>query len=358
MEKLFPRAIVAAVLVALTSALAQAAKTAPVRSVDNIPPAPVTGLKALAGEDGVFLTWTLSADDAISFTPFGDTFVQRYGVEGYFVYRESVEVGEEFVAALLPGTSEFSDITAGVGIAYSYEVRPFDIDNESPLVVELGSLEDLDRIITWYGPSTPFVTVVKVVGEVYFDAVLDSLDTAAMDAFETDFISIVSTELGISGDRIRVTEIVTDSFISWTTVDFEILDPPDGVGEPMATEALATLIALIDDFEMNEKFATLAPVLFAADYSTTETIVIPEPLDGEGNVLLGWFTRQGDKIGFDDFFLLADNFGKTADSKDWDRTFDLVPNNAVDLDDFFKFADDFGKTVANATEIQDLLAGS
>ena len=71
--------------------------------------------------------------------------------------------------------------------------------------------------------------------------------------------------------------------------------------------------------------------------------------------MLGWFTRQGDRVGLTDFFLFADHFGLSEGEDDYDSRFDIVANGIVDLLDFFRFADDFGTLVANAAEIQDLL---
>ena len=62
--------------------------------------------------------------------------------------------------------------------------------------------------------------------------------------------------------------------------------------------------------------------------------------------------REGDAVDFDDFFLFADNFGKSEGDVGYDPLFDISPNGAVDFDDFFRFADDFGKVVANALSIQ------
>jgi hypothetical protein len=350
MEKLLKRAFVVATAAAIIPALAGAATVSePVRSIDNIPPVSVTNLRALDGENGVFLTWALSVDDAVSFAPFGDTFVPRGGVQGYNVYRESSELGEELVTSLLPGTAQYTDITAAGGVTYIYSVRPFDADNETNLDVIPGSVDDLGRIIARGGPPS-VVVVVTVKGSLTFDVELDFADATVIDAFEADFISLVSQQLGISADRVRIIEIRPGSVI----VDFEILDPPEGVVEPTADEALASLIVLVADPETDE-FATLAPVLTITDETTSDAVVIPQPLDLNGNLVLGWFTRGGDKVGFDDFFQLADNFGRTSADESWDPRFDIIPNDAVDFDDFFRFADDFGRTVANAAEIQGLL---
>ena len=47
--------------------------------------------------------------------------------------------------------------------------------------------------------------------------------------------------------------------------------------------------------------------------------------------------------------------GSNDTAADFDGSFDIVPNGAVDFDDFFAFVADFGKIVTNAVEIQGLL---
>ncbi|MBT6628437.1 MAG: hypothetical protein HOB49_15585, partial [Gemmatimonadetes bacterium] len=81
------RLLYAVALVAVAAVASMAADSDPVAAVDNIPPAPVTQLRALNTGNDVLLTWAQSADDAISFTPFGDAIVPRGGVNGYRIYR-------------------------------------------------------------------------------------------------------------------------------------------------------------------------------------------------------------------------------------------------------------------------------
>ena len=69
------------------------------------------------------------------------------------------------------------------------------------------------------------------------------------------------------------------------------------------------------------------------------------PVDDSGEIVLGWFTREGSRVDFDDFFLLADRFGSSDADGDFELFFDIVPNGQIDVDDFLRFADDFGKDV-------------
>ncbi len=69
--------------------------------------------------------------------------------------------------------------------------------------------------------------------------------------------------------------------------------------------------------------------------------------DSQGQALLGLFGADA-RIGFDDFFVLADRFGLTAGDAGFDPAFDLAPNGTIDFDDFFVLADHFGRSVAAA----------
>ncbi|MBI2502735.1 MAG: hypothetical protein HYW07_05825 [Candidatus Latescibacteria bacterium] len=96
----------------------------------------------------------------------------------------------------------------------------------------------------------------------------------------------------------------------------------------------------------------LARIAIAIDntYVPPPTVVVPVGVDGLP--VLGWFTHQGNRVGFEDFFLFADHFGLGAGDTSFDPLFDLVPNGRIDFDDFFLFADNFGKVIANADEVR------
>ena len=152
--------------------------------------------------------------------------------------------------------------------------------------------------------------------------------------------------LGIDISRINITGLALGSVI----VSFEISEPDTGTEEVSATLALEILKTEVA--AGTNAFDPIGGVLAIEDESSSVLIPVSDPLDPDGNVILGWFTREGDTVDFDDFFLFADNFGKSEDDAGFDPVFDIVPNGAVDFEDFFRFADDFGKTVANAADIQ------
>ncbi len=80
------------------------------------------------------------------------------------------------------------------------------------------------------------------------------------------------------------------------------------------------------------------------------------PVDDSGEIVLGWFTREGSRVDFDDFFLLADRFGSSDADGDFELFFDIVPNGQIDVDDFLRFADDFGKAVTQEQGSERLVA--
>ena len=76
------------------------------------------------------------------------------------------------------------------------------------------------------------------------------------------------------------------------------------------------------------------------------TIVVGQPdvpRDVQGRPVHGLF-NDDDVVDFADFFLFADNFGRSLqDGAAFDPLFDLNGNGTVDFDDFFIFADSFGR---------------
>ena len=93
-----------------------------------------------------------------------------------------------------------------------------------------------------------------------------------------------------------------------------------------------------------------------SDIEQTAMAVRNSVLDSEGRALFGLFGADN-RIGFDDFFIFADNFGLTAEDAGFDPAFDLAPSEAIDFDDFFVFADNFGRSIAAAGKRVPMLAG-
>ncbi|MDQ1306121.1 MAG: FlgD ig protein, partial [Actinomycetota bacterium] len=207
-----------------------------VRAIDNIPPKPVAYLQAkdTPNDAGSSITvlWTKSESDlmlprsvsnAIGNGPVAD---QVAGVLGYNVYRKVGEGQSLLVGKVGTGETSFQDVTALNGVRYTYQVRPFDADNETPALFE-------------------------------------------------------RTALSIRNNAV------------------------DASGQPVYG-------------------------LFGMD----------------------------NKVGFDDFFVFADNFGMSAASESFEPAFDLVANAKVDFEDFFAFADNFGREArAIAGKVVPTMAG-
>ena len=206
-----------------------------VRAVDDIPPAPATGLTAVLMEDNILLTWTASDDDNAVGSTFGGQYVYRNLVHGYRVYR-GIDGGEPSEIGSTPaGITEYtdSDITAGGGV-YVYDVRAYDSDNEAMLVIEPGSEADRARTVT---PA-------------------------------------------------------------------------------------------------------------------------PLPRDAEGNLVLGWFSYEGARVGLDDFFLLHENLGRQDGDEGFDPVYDLNADGVVGFNDFFIFSEHFSTEIANAVEVQEFITSA
>ena len=150
LSKLLILAALTGLCVASGHAQSDITTSEPVGSIDNIPPLPVADIKAIdtPDDDGgsITLTWELSDDDAVSFSPFGNTFVPQGGVQGYRIYRQSGGGEETLIATVGPGVAEYVDGAVESSISYIYTIRPFDQDNETDPQIELGSEEDLARI--------------------------------------------------------------------------------------------------------------------------------------------------------------------------------------------------------------------
>lgn len=208
--------------------------------------------------------------------------------------------------------------------------------------------------------STAGKVVTKVVKvRVTLDSDIDLEDEIVVENFKANFRSVVAASLNINPNRIKNIVIVAGSVIA--TFDIRKDETAVASGEPTAVDAAATLTAALadpaDDPIQQAIEADVAPVLAVEDL-TADVELLPE--DADGNIIYGWFSRQGESVGFDDFFLFADNFGLTdGTDEEFDPLYDIFPpeepDGTIGFDDFFLFADQFGLDVANAAEIQEAL---
>ena len=113
-----------------------------VRPIDNIAPLAVPSLSVLDAPNDtgnrIALTWALSPSDGVLQEVVagatGPATVEPVaGVHGYAIYRRAAVGEEEFVMVgqVEAGATEFVDETALNGVRYIYEVRAFDVDNET-----------------------------------------------------------------------------------------------------------------------------------------------------------------------------------------------------------------------------------
>ena len=113
----------------------------PVRAIDNIAPLAVPSFSVLDAPNDqgsrILLTWTLSPSDqllqGVIAEAIGPTAVESIvGVHGYGIHRRAA--GEDefvLVGQVDAGVTAFVDETALNGVRYTYQVRPYDLDNET-----------------------------------------------------------------------------------------------------------------------------------------------------------------------------------------------------------------------------------
>ena len=118
----------------------------PVRAIDNIAPEAVPVLSVLdaPNDEGsrIVLTWTLSPSDqvlqGVVAGAVGPAAAEAVvGVHGYGIYRRAAGEDEfAMIAQVERGVTSFVDETALNGVRYTYQVRPYDLDNETGSDIE------------------------------------------------------------------------------------------------------------------------------------------------------------------------------------------------------------------------------
>jgi hypothetical protein len=67
-------------------------------------------------------------------------------------------------------------------------------------------------------------------------------------------------------------------------------------------------------------------------------------VDENGEVVRGLFSPDDLTVDFNDFFLFAENFGRSTGEAEFDELFDLDGDGDVGFSDFFLFAENFGRS--------------
>ena len=218
----------------LSSAITQTLE--PIRAIDNIAPDAVPFLRAsdTPGDAGssISLTWTKSPSDQLlprSAGAVGPTVSDMVaGVKGYNIYRKVGANGEyALIAKANSGETSFADLTSLNGVRYTYQVTPYDDDNETTSELERTAMAIRNNVV-----------------------------------------------------------------------------------------------------------------------------------DKNGKAVYGLFGMDN-RVGFDDFFIFADNFGLTPADESFEPAFDLAPSASpkIDFDDFFVFADNFGRSIEAASKVVPMMAG-
>jgi len=147
------------------------------RAVDNIAPAPVTGLDAVSSADNssIVLSWVKSVDDMVvgAYT-FGDLSIAIPGVEAYQILRKSGADDFAPIASVAAGATDFTDADVEIGVFYTYQVVAADLDNvssDSPTIERSTGLVDVDGnvVVDFDGDATTglgdFLEIVAVFGQ-------------------------------------------------------------------------------------------------------------------------------------------------------------------------------------------------
>jgi hypothetical protein len=269
---------------------------------DKLPPEAPANLRATPGYQRVVLNWNANDESDLA---------------GYNIYRRLAD--QEFTTV----ATRITDVTyidAGLtnGLAYEYRVTAIDrasIPNESVSTDTVSSTPTNSA-----APSAPNLVgargrlsspTLSFRNSIPFqvDALLTYTVQVSTDSL---FQSVAASASGI----IEGSESDSSGTTAWT-VDRELADSTAFYWRVRAVEG-----DLSGPFSKTRQFVTVKSQ--------------PKPL------LAGDFTGDN-SVGFDDFFMFADNFGKKAEGDA--KQYDLDNNGSVDFGDFFTFADNFGKSV-------------
>ena len=273
-------------------------------TADSSPPAAPSRLGANPGSQQIVLSWAPNSDIDLA---------------GYNVYRRLVGGDFSPVATRVEDTT-YVDLGLSNGTDYEYRITAIDraaAPNESGAADTVRS-----RPTASAAPSAP--TPDRAQGS------LQSPTLVFRDAKPSQAGAMLTYTVQVSTDSLFSSVAASQSGIAegagagdlgktaWT-VDRELADSTTFYWRVRAVEG--------------ESRGPFSPTRSFITQRRTEAASLPGDFNGDKTV------------GFDDFFLFVDNFGKKAAGAV--AKFDLDKNGTVDFTDFFTFSDNFGKSVSS-----------
>jgi len=269
---------------------------------DRTPPPAPSGLSGQAGNGQASLSWNASAAADLG---------------GYTLYRRS---GGGSFAPLVSRLRQTSYVDQGLNNGQEYEYRLTAIDRALLPNESLPSSVLLLTPSAANAPSAP--SQLGQEGNLFSPTLKFTNATPHTQGAALSYILQVSSDSAFSTVVASVSGLAEGSGgagpgrTAWT-VDRKLLENQTYHWRVRAVEGV-----VIGPFSAARQFATQRPpaVVLTGDFNGDRT------------------------VNFDDFFLFADNFGKSASGAS--APFDLSANGSVDFDDFFVFADNFGKSAS------------
>ena len=271
-------------------------------TADHTAPGVPAGLKAQAGAGQVSISWTASTDADLA---------------AYNLYRRISGGSFAPVATRLSQTS-YVDLGLTNGQAYEYRLTAIDralVPNESqPSAAVTVSPSNATA------PTAP--TQLGQEGNLFSPTLKFTNATPHTQGAALTYILQVSSDSTFGNVTASVSGLSEGSGGAGPGRTAWIVDRRLQENQTFYWRVRAVEGAVSGPFSEAKQFVTQRPVavVLGGDFNTDKT------------------------VNFDDFFLFADNFGKTATGEA--AKFDLSKSGTVDFDDFFLFADNFGKSAS------------
>ncbi|MBI2506043.1 MAG: fibronectin type III domain-containing protein [Candidatus Latescibacteria bacterium] len=281
--------------------LSQVQSFATLATADRTAPQAPAGLKAQAGAGQASISWTASTDANLA---------------GYNLYRRSGEGSFAPVATRLSQTS-YVDLGLTDGQAYEYRLTAIDralVPNES---LPSSTITVSPSAAT--APTAP--TQLGQEGSLFSPTLKFTNAAPHTQGAALTYIIQVSSDSSFGNVVASVSGLSEGSGGAGPGRTAWMVDRRLQEDQTYYWRARAVEDAVNGPFSESRQFKTQRPpAVLAGDFNSDKT------------------------VNFDDFFLFADNFGKSATGEA--AKFDLSKSGNVDFDDFFLFADNFGKSAS------------